>query len=68
MPNLGVGTNRSILEILHIFLRLNNLSRLDLEPDLLLYGFPYALFTASCELAQNARVKPIKQNLTGIIS
>ena len=35
MPNLGVGTNRSILEILHIFLRLNNLSRLDLEPDLL---------------------------------
>ena len=34
-PNLGVGTNRSVLEILDIFLRLNNLSRLDLEPDLL---------------------------------
>jgi hypothetical protein len=32
-PNLFVGTYRSILEILHIFLRLNASLRLDLEPD-----------------------------------
>ena len=31
--NLFVGTKRSILEILHIFLWLNASLRLDLEPD-----------------------------------
>jgi len=31
-PNLCVGPGNSILEILHIFLRLNFPTRLDLEP------------------------------------
>jgi hypothetical protein len=31
--NLCVGPRRSILEILHIYLRLNASARLDLKPD-----------------------------------
>ena len=32
-PNIGVGPLNLILEIFNIFLRINSMARLDLEPD-----------------------------------